>query len=183
MCVCVCVCVCVLFHAHYNYLWVWVCHLLPAHVPISLRVVRELHPDAFGVYTTMWPANRKSQFEWIQSCGLPKVHRLATPSQLQLTCLLCGKKQGRFVLKQHVDVAPVVFIQRYQKIDLVFTKQELVTVGRHYKSAGWWEFPVAFIWLRVARCNLIYEISKRYICLISCERPAKETPQEPGINK
>ena len=39
------VCVCVLYHAHYNYLWVWVCHLFPARVPISLRVVRELHPD------------------------------------------------------------------------------------------------------------------------------------------
>lgn len=38
--------VCVLYHAHYNYLWVWVCHLLPAHVPISLRVGRKLHPAA-----------------------------------------------------------------------------------------------------------------------------------------
>ena len=177
MCVCVHVCVCVLFHTHYNYLGLWVCHLLPAHVPTSPRVVRELHPDAFGLCTQQCDQQTGS----LSSVDPKNPSSINTFSALAYMCSLTRAR--KLHAQQPADVAPVVFIQRYQKIDLVFTKQVLVTVGRHYKSAGWWEFPVAFIWLRVARCNLIYEISKRYICLISCERPAKESPQELGINK
>lgn len=34
----------------------------------------------------------------------------------------------------------------------------------------------AFIWLRLLWCDLVYETSRRYICLIGCQRPRRNLP-------
>lgn len=144
--VCVRACVCVLYHTHYNYLWVWVCHLLPAHVPNSHWVVWELHPDASAFTKTMGAENGKSSLQWMKTVYTKMLKKKkkksvspgrAKTSRFNSVCSCLLLKNARTSERRKLDVAQSpVNTQRYHKIDLVFNKQELATVGRHYKNTA-----------------------------------------------
>lgn len=119
--------VCVLYHAHYNYLWVWVCHLLPAHVPISLRVGRKLHPAATACMQQYDPEIDYLHYNEWDLCIQKSIKRSKLPKETT-----CVQQQ---IVKRPI-LTKLFNTHNLHKIDLVFKKLQLVAVGRHYKRAA-----------------------------------------------